>query len=81
MNVQVNGELKAIDDGTTITALLHNLHISLERVAVEVNLEILQRQEFEHRMLQDGDRVEIISFMGGGQASGFALDAGEPIFL
>jgi thiamine biosynthesis protein ThiS len=42
------------------------LEIKTERVAVELNLEILDRKDFELRSLKQGDRVEILSFIGGG---------------
>jgi thiamine biosynthesis protein ThiS len=46
--------------------LLRELAIKTERVAVELNLEILDRKEFDQRLLKQGDRVEILSFIGGG---------------
>jgi sulfur carrier protein len=46
--------------------LLRELAIKTERVAVELNLEILDRKEFDQRRLKQGDRVEILSFIGGG---------------
>lgn len=64
--IQVNGEQRATPAGSTIADLLCELNIRPDRVAVEVNLEILDRQEFERRNLREGDRVEIISFIGGG---------------
>ncbi len=67
MEVLVNGAAQTLEEGTTITQLLDHLQISRERVAIEINLEIMQREECDRRVLQNGDRVEIISFMGGGQ--------------
>jgi thiamine biosynthesis protein ThiS len=46
--------------------LLNELEIRPDRVAVEVNLQIVDRQSFDRQMFQEGDRVEIISFIGGG---------------
>ena len=66
MIIHVNGESRGIDDGQTVAALLHELEIRADRVAVELNLEILDRKEFETRGLREGDRVEILSFIGGG---------------
>jgi len=43
-----------------------DLAIMTERVAVELNLEILDRRDFDRRSLSEGDRVEILSFIGGG---------------
>jgi thiamine biosynthesis protein ThiS len=45
---------------------LQDLEIRTERVAVELNLEILDRTAFGQRLLKEGDRVEILSFIGGG---------------
>jgi thiamine biosynthesis protein ThiS len=45
---------------------LRELDIRTDRVAVELNLEILDKKDFETRSLCDGDRVEILSFIGGG---------------
>jgi sulfur carrier protein len=66
LQIQVNGEPRATLQGSTIADLLRELNIRPDRVAVEVNLNILDRQEFDRRNLQEGDRVEIISFIGGG---------------
>lgn len=66
MIIHVNGESRRIGDGETVAALLHELEIRADRVAVELNLEILDRKDFETRGLREGDRVEILSFIGGG---------------
>jgi len=66
VKIQVNGEARGISDGQTVAALLRELDIRTDRVAVELNLEILDRKDFETRGLRDGDRVEILSFIGGG---------------
>ncbi len=67
MQIQVNGVQRTAPNGLTIAGLLRELEVRPERVAVELNLEIVDRQEFERRTLQEGDRVEIISFIGGGR--------------
>lgn len=66
IRIHVNGEAKAWRSGATVADLLRDLEIKTERVAVELNLEILNREAFAQRPLQDGDRVEILSFIGGG---------------
>lgn len=66
IQIRVNGEARAWRRGATIADLLQDLDIKTERVAVELNLEILDRTSFAQRLLQDGDRVEILSFIGGG---------------
>ncbi len=66
MQFQVIGQVRETTSGTTIADLLRELNITGERVAVEVNLDILERGQFGQRVLLEGDRVEIISFIGGG---------------
>ena len=66
MTIQVNGESRETGEGQTVAALLHDLDIRAERVAVELNLEILDRNDFETRGLREGDRLEILGFIGGG---------------
>ena len=66
VTIQVNGEPREVSGGITVAALLRELNIKSDRVAVELNLEIMERQAFETRYLQEGDRLEILSFIGGG---------------
>jgi sulfur carrier protein len=56
IQIQVNGEQRGCRPNA----------IKTERVAVELNLEIMDRKDFDHRSLKQGDRVEILSFIGGG---------------
>ena len=67
MQMQVNGEQRTVPAGLTVAGLLKELDIRPDRVAVELNMTILDRNEFDRRSLQEGDRIEIISFIGGGQ--------------
>jgi len=66
VTIHVNGESRGVGDGQTVAGLLRELDIRTDRVAVELNLEILDRKDFELRGLHEGDRVEILSFIGGG---------------
>lgn len=66
LQIQVNGQQRDCRSGSTVGDLLRELDIKTERVAVELNLEILDRKDFEHRSLKEGDHVEILSFIGGG---------------
>ena len=70
IQIQVNGEQRGCRADATVGDLLRELAIKTERVAVELNLEIMDRKDFDHRILKQGDRVEILSFIGGGAASG-----------
>ncbi len=69
IHIHVNGQARTWRDGTTVADLLHDLDIQIERVAVELNLEILDRTAFGQRLLKNGDRVEILGFIGGGAAA------------
>jgi thiamine biosynthesis protein ThiS len=66
VTIQLNGEPRGVSDGITVAGLLRELGIQSDRVAVELNLEIVDRQAFETRRLQEGDRLEVLSFIGGG---------------
>jgi sulfur carrier protein len=66
VHIQLNGESRDISEGTTVADLLRGLDIRADRVAVELNLEILERNNFATQHLREGDRVEILSFIGGG---------------
>lgn len=66
MELMINGKPRQAEDGVTITALLEELKINPLRVAVQLNLEIIKREEYEKTALKSGDRLEIITFMAGG---------------
>lgn len=66
MQVWVNGETREVPEGITLTALLETLEVSGPGVAVEVNAEVVRRARHPEHHLQAGDRVEIVTFVGGG---------------
>jgi len=66
LHVVVNGEERAVAEGTTVAGLLADLGLSRQHVAVEANREIVPRAEHAGRRLADGDRLEIVTFVGGG---------------
>jgi len=66
MKVIVNGDSADIRDGSTIAGLLEDLQIGRDRVAVEVGLEIVPKVRYDTHILQEGDKVEIVQFVGGG---------------
>lgn len=68
IHIHVNGEARTWRRGATVADLLQDLDVRTERVAVELNLEILDRAMFDQRPLKDGDRVEILGFIGGGSS-------------
>jgi len=66
MNVSINGESRDVPDGLSVTGLLGHLGIHPGRVAIELNLDILPRAQWENTRVQPGDRYEIVNFVGGG---------------
>ena len=66
MRITLNGESHAVAAGLSVEALLRSFELNPRKVAVERNLEIVPRSEFGTRLLADGDRLEIVHFIGGG---------------
>lgn len=64
--VQVNGESREIPAGSTLLALLHSLGIDEKRVAVEWNRRIVRSEAWPVEVVQDGDEIEVVHFVGGG---------------
>ncbi|HEV2232827.1 MAG TPA: sulfur carrier protein ThiS [Terriglobia bacterium] len=71
ITIHVNGEKKEIPEGLKLTALLEWLRLPGDRVAVEHNLEIVPRNRWHATAVQDGDRLEVVHFVGGGSDFGF----------
>jgi len=70
MQILVNGAEQDLPTGANILALLKQLDIAPERIAIEINLTVIDRAAYHERIFQEGDKVEIISFIGGGQHVG-----------
>jgi len=66
LRITVNGESKDVPEGTTLEGLIALLALAPERLAVEFNHEVLRRAEWAATALNEGDRVEIVHFVGGG---------------
>jgi thiamine biosynthesis protein ThiS len=66
MQVFINGETSDVKAACTVTELLEQLQIGRERVAVEVCQEIVPKAKYDTHSLQEGDRIEIVHFVGGG---------------
>jgi len=66
MNIHINGQGREIADGSTIAKLLGELGVTQPHVAVEVNLEVVPRAQHPSTVLRDGDRVEVVTLVGGG---------------
>ncbi|HKE30398.1 MAG TPA: sulfur carrier protein ThiS [Candidatus Angelobacter sp.] len=68
MFLLLNGEQREFPDGLTLAALVDHLGMKSDRVAVELNLEIIPRTKWQDTHLKNGDRLEIVHFVGGGMA-------------
>lgn len=66
MQIIVNGEARETPEGTTVRELLAELGLADRPVAVELNLEICRRQEHAEQTLCAGDRLEVVTLVGGG---------------
>ncbi len=66
MRLKINGEIVDGVKAVTVKELLDELKVQPGRVAVEVNLSVVRKHDFENFRLGDGDTVEIVSFVGGG---------------
>jgi sulfur carrier protein len=66
MRLLLNGEERDVADVVTIADLVGALGLDARKVAVERNLEIAPRSTYADTRLEDGDRIEIVTFIGGG---------------
>ena len=66
MQLIVNGETRSLDGAPTVADLVLALGLDRRNVAVERNLEIVPRSLHDTTLLADGDRIEIVQFVGGG---------------
>ena len=64
--IQLNGDPYEINDGTNLNELLNKLRIRKNKVAIEVNGEIVEKNKYPNLILNKGDKVEIVQFIGGG---------------
>ena len=66
VSVRVNGEELRLPRGASVEALLERLAVSLPRVAVERNREILPKKDYAGTLLEEGDVFEVVELVGGG---------------
>ena len=66
MNISINKEMISLPEETTLTDLLERLDIKRKHIAVEINMEIIPKSEFDEYRLKENDNVEIIRAVGGG---------------
>ncbi|MCZ6670513.1 MAG: sulfur carrier protein ThiS [Acidobacteria bacterium] len=66
MNIRLNGEAYSVPPGTTLLDVVKRLSLREDQVAVERNREVVRRAELHRTPVQEGDRVEVVHFVGGG---------------
>ena len=66
IEIFLNGKTQQIEDHLNIAALLKKLDLENKRLAIEINLEIIPRSQFETYTFSTGDKVEIVRAIGGG---------------
>ena len=66
MTIRLNGEPYELDGPVTISALLAQLQIDPRRVAVEHNVTVVKRARYDTTVINEGDEIEIVNFVGGG---------------
>jgi sulfur carrier protein len=66
MTLTVNGKNKELPDNSTLNNLLQQISQENERIAIEINAEIIPKSNYAEFLLKNGDKVEIIKAVGGG---------------
>ncbi len=66
MQISLNGAPQTVEDGTTLKQLVESLGPDPRGIAIELNLEIVPKSEHETVILKDGDKLEVVQFVGGG---------------
>jgi thiazole synthase len=81
LRLTVNGEAHAAAPGTTVSGLLAAMGVDPARVAVERNQDVVPRRTWAEAALADGDKIEIVSFVGGGSGGSPNVDQDDPLIL
>jgi thiamine biosynthesis protein ThiS len=66
LKLQINGDQREVTPGSTLDALVQELSLTPQRVAIELNGNVVRRDAWAQTILNEGDRVEIVHFVGGG---------------
>jgi len=76
VEIQVNDETREVPENVSLQQLIANLNLAPERIAIEVNHDVVRRAHWPSTVLKEGDRVEIVHFVGGGRTEGKRQAAG-----
>jgi sulfur carrier protein len=66
MKVTINGEIKELEGEVNLNRLLELFSLPQQRVAVELNKEVVRRQVWDSTIIRENDRIEVVHFVGGG---------------
>ncbi len=66
IKIKINGKIKSINQDSTLSSVLKNLKIPLNKVAIELNQEIIDKKKINKIKLNKNDKIEIVHFIGGG---------------
>ena len=67
MEITLNGEKFTLETGSNIVNLIEKLDLDVDKLAIEKNLEIVPKSKFAMTIIKEGDRLEIVHFIGGGE--------------
>lgn len=81
MNITINGETREIDASQSIDGLLRDIGLDPTKVAVERNLEIVPKSTYAETALSDGDKLEVVQFIGGGLPDSAATEVDDPLVI
>ena len=66
IKIKLNGKLKSINNNSTLFNIVQKNKISLAKVAIELNQEIVDKKKIKNINLKNNDKIEIVHFIGGG---------------
>jgi len=66
MRVLINGEERELPGSVTLSELLEWLEFSSQRIAIELNKTVIRKKDWPETSVNDGDRIEVVHFVGGG---------------
>jgi thiamine biosynthesis protein ThiS len=66
LRIQLNGESREATENLSLSELISTLNLRPEQMAIELNQQVVRRMHWPETMLQEGDQVEIVHFVGGG---------------
>jgi thiamine biosynthesis protein ThiS len=68
LRIQINGESREVSEQSTLSDLVNELSLPPARIAIELNGEVVRRNDWVNALVREGDRLEIVHFVGGGSA-------------